>query len=153
MTTDEKKAFLRKAYRLDKVIKSQSAELTVLRAALQSIGGGGSDGMPHGYRYNGETGEINAIVRAVDLEAKLQEEIRATVARWNEIHDAIEQLRNVDERLVIRYRYIEGRTWDEIGLELRFSNSRIKQLHDSAIDHIVLPEPKESKKNPASDQN
>lgn len=139
MTPDEKKAFLRKAYRLDKVIKSQSAELTVLRAALQSIGGG-SDGMPHGYRYNGETGEINAIVRAVDLEAKLQEEIRQTVARWNEIHDAIEQLRNVDERLVIRYRYIEGRTWDEIGLELRLSNSRVKQLHEYAIEHIEIPE-------------
>lgn len=151
MTPDEKKAFLRKAYRLDKVIKSQSAELTVLRAALQSIGGGGSDGMPHGYRYNGETGEINAIVRAVDLEAKLQEEIRQTVARWNEIHDAIEQLRNVDERLVIRYRYIEGRTWDEIGLELRLSNSRVKQLHEYAIEHIEIPD--RNKKNAQAVQN
>ena len=140
MTPDEKKAYLRKAYRLDKVIKSQAAELQVLRAALSSIGGGGGDGMPHGYRHDGTIGEITNIVRAVDLEAKLQEEIRVTVAKWKEIHETVERLKNLDEKLIIRMRYIEGRNWDEIAAELHFSRSAVFKVHDSAIDNLEPPE-------------
>lgn len=140
MTTDEKKAYLRKAYRLDRIIKSHAAELHVLRTALTSIGGAGGDGMPHQTRYDGTTGEINAIAKAIDLEAKLNAELRETVARWQEIHDTVERLRNLDEKLVIRMRYIEGMNWDEIAGELHFSRTRIFAIHDSAIDNLEIPD-------------
>lgn len=138
MTFDEKKAYLRRAYRLDRRIRSHVAELEILRSMLGSIGGSAPDGLQHSPRFSG-SGETNKLIRAIDLEDQLKREIAEMGQRWKEIHDTIEAVSNIDERLILRLRYIQGYTWDEIGAELHYSRSQVFRIHDAAINHTNPP--------------
>lgn len=137
MNFEEKKVYLRKAYKLDKVIKSHASELAILRSTLGSIGSN-IGGTGHGTRYNGDTADINKLISSIDLERQIKNEIVQMTKTWSAIHDAINGLTDVDEKLVIRYRYIQGFSWDEISLEMNCSRANIYRLHDQGINKIEI---------------
>ena len=47
---------------------------------------------------------------------------------------------DTDERLVLRYRYIQGLTWEQIGLEMNADERTIRRWHGNALLHITIPE-------------
>lgn len=137
MTADEKKAWLRSAYRIDEEIRSHVEELRVLRLTLSSVVGGASG--PHAPRYDGSNAQINGLVRMIALEEKIKEEVAALEQRWTDIHDAIEAVESPTERLVLRYRYIERMTLDEVAAKLKYSTIRVRQIIANAIDNLQIP--------------
>jgi len=139
MTTEQKKQYLRKAYRLDRLVQSHVAELERLRSTLGSIGRS-LDGQPRSPRSDGTTGEINRLIQAIDLKAQLKAEIADMVARWKEIHDVVEAVEDKDERLVLKYRYIQGLDWDYIAAELNYSRRQVIRIHGEALEHLNPPE-------------
>ena len=46
---------------------------------------------------------------------------------------------NVNERMVLRYRYIHNMTWEQIGGELNADESTIRRWHKAALSAVVLP--------------
>lgn len=139
MTTDEKKAWLRSAYRLDDELKSHLEELRVLRLALSSAGGSAGNG-PRAPRYDGSNAQTSGVIRMIALEKKIKEEVAALEQRWTDIHDAIEALENQNERLVLRYRYLERKSYDEIADRMSYSTIRVRQIYSTALWHIEPPE-------------
>ena len=136
MSAEDKKRWLKRAYKVPSQIRSLTAELETLRSTVGSIGGG--SGMPSAPRYNGETGEVNKTIRMISLEEKIKKEIGGLERRWTKIHDAIGELQDVNERLVLRYWYINGMSRQEIADEMHYSVSRINQLHAAAIEHVKV---------------
>jgi DNA-directed RNA polymerase specialized sigma subunit len=47
---------------------------------------------------------------------------------------------NMDERLVLTYRYLKNYTWTRIGDELYADERTIRRWHDRALSHVVVPE-------------
>lgn len=139
MTIEQKKTYLRKAYRLDRLVQSHAAELERLRSTLGSLGSS-LDGQPRTPRYDSSTGEINRLIQVIDLEQQLKDEIAAMGARWKEIHNTIEAVEDKDERLVLRYRYIQGLDWDYIAVELNYSRRQVIRIHGEALEHLRPPE-------------
>ena len=140
MTNKEKKQYLRRAYRINNLVRSHRAELEIYKAAIESIGGGNMDGQPHAPRHDGSTGEIKIIDKKIDLEAQLRCEIADLKEQWREIHDTINGVKDINERLVLRYKYIERREWSDISTELNYSVERIYQIHRDALEHLTPPE-------------
>lgn len=134
MTFEEKKSYLRKAYKIDQQIESHTRELEILRMTIGSIGtnyggvGGGGN--------KTEAPDVKKMGYAIDLENLIKQEIYEMTQRWKTIHQLIEAISDTDERLVIRYRYIEGNSWDIIASKMSYSRSRIFELHDKGINHI-----------------
>lgn len=50
-----------------------------------------------------------------------------------------ESLENLNERLVLMYRYIQGHTFGWISEQMYFSERSVSRIHNKAIEH--LPEP------------
>ena len=50
----------------------------------------------------------------------------------------IERLR--DEQLVLRYRYLDDCTWEEISRMLNVSLRTVHRIHGSALQHFSVPE-------------
>ena len=60
--------------------------------------------------------------------------------RKAEMEDAIEKLSNVDERLLLRYRYLDNHSWEEIGVLLNASVRTVHRIHSSALQNFSVPE-------------
>jgi DNA-directed RNA polymerase sigma subunit (sigma70/sigma32) len=133
------KEYLYQAYRLDKRIQSNVEEMDRLRELSVSV-----SSPVWGERIQRTRNTDALFVRYLErieiLENKINEEIDLLVALKTEIHEVISKVQNIDERMVLRYRYIHSYTWEQIGDELNADKSTIRRWHGNALSHVVLPE-------------
>lgn len=133
------KEYLRQAYRLDQRIDSHVAELEHLRDLSTRI-----QGSNLGERVSGTRSTEASFTRVMDKIADMQErintEIDALVDLKAEMDIAIEQVSDVDERLLLCYRYINNISWDDIAKALNVSSRTVHRIHASALQNFVVPE-------------
>jgi DNA-directed RNA polymerase specialized sigma subunit len=71
---------------------------------------------------------------------KVNDELDLYLKLKAEIHDVISEVPNVDERLVLTYRYGKNYTWTRIGEELHVDERTVRRWHNRALAHVVMPE-------------
>lgn len=135
------KQYLKQGYRLKELIQTHRDELAQLRSMLGSVQGVSYDKVGRGAtRWNGDTAEYNLVIKCVDLEAQIQQEINSMVALMQEIHNTIEGVHNNDERLVLRCKYILFLSWEETAQRMNYSDTQVRRLHGSALLSVVVPD-------------
>lgn len=77
------------------------------------------------------------IVRLDDLERTIKTLKAKYIEEQKRISEAIEQLADERERVVLIGRYVSGDSYDEIAAELLLSTERVFQIHRSAVDNMV----------------
>lgn len=131
------KQFLRQAYKLNELIESDKEELENLRSLSESISG---DMTQERVQTSATSDKIvNIIARIVDLENEIHDEIEKLIALKKQIHDVINKLENVNEKLVLKYRYLMFFQWEEICDKMHYSARQIHRFHDSALENIEVP--------------
>ena len=132
------KEYLNQAFRLNQLIESNIAELKALRELTVSVGGVRykADKVQESNRAGSKV--ERGVVKMIELENKINREIDEYVDLKGEIRDAIHIIPNSDERLVLRYRYIEFLKWGEIVKRLRLDERRVYQLHGEALKRFAL---------------
>jgi DNA-directed RNA polymerase specialized sigma24 family protein len=122
---------------LDKKIKYDLAELENLRALSTSI-----SAFNLGERVKTSKSStapfVNALERVWEAEERLNAEVAQLVALKEEIKAVIEQVQNEDYRLLLLYKYISGKSFDDIELDLHVSKSTIKRWHREALDQVAM---------------
>lgn len=86
--------------------------------------------------HGGSHGPEDAIARHIKLVEWYRENLAIKEARQLAIEQAIESLEDPFERVVMRYRYIEGRTWAYIIAQLAekgYSDRQTYRLHGFAL--------------------
>lgn len=136
MTNQEKKAYLlryrdneREIRRLQEEIlrwESQSRKTTV------SFGGAGGTG------GNGEDRLQIAVEKIVRLQNRLTQQVIERVRLREQIEDAIASVEDERLRLLLRYRYIEGWTWEHIAVELLLDYRWVLRLHGKALECLTI---------------
>lgn len=133
------KEYLRQAYRLDQRINSDIRELERLRIMSTSV-----SSPLLGERVQTTRATDAPFVRVLDkimeMEAKINAEIDLFVDLKDEIRTVINRVPDTDKRMVLRYRYIHGFTWERIGVELNADARTIRRWHGNALQHVVVPE-------------
>ena len=89
---------------------------------------------PIGVRLTGILGKLWM------TEANLNFEIDTLVDFKGEVRDAIGKLRNPQERLVLRLRYLQNMNWKQIAGVLETSTKAVEALHRKALLHFEVPE-------------
>ena len=84
------KQYLKQGYRLKELIQTHRDELAQLRGMLGSVQGPSYDKIGGGAtKWNGDTAEYNLVIKCVDLEAQIAQEIDDMVALMTAIHSTI----------------------------------------------------------------
>ena len=83
---------------------------------------------------------MRCIMRVMELEEKINAEIDRLVALKEQMRGVIDTVRDKDEQMVLRYRYIHNMTWEQIGDELHADKSTVRRWHGSALQHVIMPE-------------
>lgn len=134
------KQYLKQAYRLNDLINSDLEELDELRIFSESISSPNLSGMPSSGTRNVEPTFARAIDKIIDLENHINEEIIRLVDLKKEIRSVINAVIDGDEKLLLKYRYINFCTWDDICVKMNVSIRTAHRIHAAALENVKVPE-------------
>lgn len=133
------KEYLKQAYRLDELIKSDLAELESLKALATSISGINYGGeRVQGGNLPGSRIE-STVMKIIDLENKINCEIDRYVNLKAAIRKAINAIPNQNEKLILRYRYIEFLQWSVIQERMGLEERQVFILYGKALNSFKVP--------------
>lgn len=78
-------------------------------------------------------------VKMDDAIQQMQEANRKAVERMKEIIQAIDDMDDVEERILLRKRYIFMEHWEQIAVEMHLSWRSTFRKHGSALEHFEIP--------------
>ena len=135
------KDYLKRAYLLDKQINVEIQELESLKLMRGQV-----QGVFYGERIgtnpnrNLEAPFVKIIEKIWEREQSLNEKIDRLVDLKTEINAAIDKLEDVEERLLLKYRYLKNESWEDIALDLNVSYRTVHRIHAAALRNFVVPE-------------
>lgn len=121
-----------------KALEQTDREITQLR--LKALPGGISyDGMPHGSGSN--NADLSNYVSELDKYLqKFKAQRDALMSNLDAIIRAIDQVKDVRSRVLLRYRYVELRTWPEVAKLMGYDETYVKRdLHGAALRYFKVP--------------
>lgn len=128
-----KKEYLRGFQRLNREIEQKQYSLSRLIDSRDRVTTILTD-MPKG---NGKDKSLIAD-EIIDLQNDLQDKLKKAMAIRTEIKSKIEELSEIDEIIVLSYRYIDNMPCEEIAERMSFSVRTIYYLHGKALENIKL---------------
>ncbi|MCC8046434.1 MAG: DUF1492 domain-containing protein [Clostridiales bacterium] len=133
------KEYLRQAHNLDALINSHIREKEELQQMAYSISSP-SLGERVQTSRNTDAPYVRTLEKIMLLEDKITAEIDNLVDLKTEMLSAINAMDDYEERLLLKYRYFEGCTWEEVCARLHVSNRTVHRIHSSALQNFVVPE-------------
>ena len=132
------KDFLNQAYLLDQQIKSKSEQIQSLNELATSCTAT-MTGMPHNPN-RGTSRMADAVCKIVDLQESIAADMKELVELKAEIIATIKAVECVEYQLILEKRYISGKSWPEIAVDLGYKMRHRYKLHDEALDSLKIPE-------------
>lgn len=135
------KEYLKRAYLLDKQINVEISELDSLKAMRGQV-----QGVFYGERIgtnpnrNIEAPFIKTLEKIEICEERINKKIDKLVDLKAEIDTAIDQMEDVEERLLLKYRYLKSESWEDIAMDLNVSYRTVHRIHASALRNFIVPE-------------
>lgn len=93
------------------------------------------DGMPHSGSFMGDSVGLD-VIKIEQLENKIREKIVVAAAYQNEIEAAVDLItgkKSAEMRLIIRSRYLDGSTWNEVNEILFGSKEDFREREESYL--------------------
>ena len=133
------KDYLKQAFRLHDLIRSNEKELKELQELSVSIPG--TDYSKERVQTSGshDARYTSIVIKICELEKMIQAEIDELLSLKIEIRDVINNVNNDEERLVLKYRYISFYTWESIADELNLSLRTVHRIHSDALRSVKVP--------------
>jgi RNA polymerase sigma factor (sigma-70 family) len=133
------KEYLNQARHLDALINCRLREIDYWKDLSSSVSG--SNFAPH---YNPNRPTEAPFVRCLEkidlIQRDVEEKVTYLVRLKEEINTAIDMLESRDEQLLLRYRYIDDFTWEEIARMLNVSLRTVHRIHGSALQNFPVPD-------------
>ena len=133
------KEYLRQAYRLNELIDSRIMELERLRDYSTRLTSCNFEDVRVSKSRSTEAPFARVIGKIIDLEKVINYDIDRFVDLKTEMNTAIDRVSNVDERLLLRYRYLNNYSWDDIAQLLNVSGRTVHRIHSSALYNFSVP--------------
>ncbi|MCM1439354.1 MAG: DUF1492 domain-containing protein [Roseburia sp.] len=129
------KEFLEQTFVLRKQIEDKKAELENYRDMAENL-----CGCRYGERLSAmkstEPPFLKFSEKAMELEKEIKLDEQKLISLSGEILGIIDTLENVNERLVLRYRYLMFMSWKDIAAKMRYSRQWIFAKHSEALKNL-----------------
>ena len=126
------KEYLGQAYRIDQRINSKLEQVASLRALATKATSTLSDTLQGGSR-NVQAMEAT-IVKIVDLENEINEDIDTLVDLKREIVGVIKHIQNPEYQTLLELRYLCFYSWEKVAVEMEYDLRYMHKLHRKALE-------------------
>lgn len=136
ITNQDKIKYLKRFSILDKEIDRKIEEVAYWRGRLGQVTNM-LPGMPKGGgSIYSKTESI--VAKIVDLEQDINRDIDRLVDIKKSITEIIEQVEDDRERLLLQYRYIDGKPWEQVAVDMHYNWRWVHKLHSKALSKINI---------------
>lgn len=132
------KEYLNQAYRLDQRIRSKQEQIASLND-LTTDCSATLTGMPRNPNRGGSR-MADAVCKIVDLQDSVAADMQELVELKAEIIATIKAVDCIEYQLILEKRYISGKSWPEIAVDLGYKMRHLYKLHDEALAAVKIPE-------------
>ena len=132
----DKIKYLKRYINLDREIDRKLEAVSLLRSKLTRIIQVYSTEPRGGGTIYGKTEGI--LAKIVDLENEIDTDIDRLISIRDNIKAVIEAVEDDRERLLLQYRYLDGRTFEEIAVQMHYSWRHIHRLHSRALSNVEI---------------
>ena len=136
ITNQDKIKYLKRYINLDREIDRKLEAVSLLRSKLTRIIQVYSTEPRGGGTIYGKTEGI--LAKIVDLENEIDADIDRLISIRDNIKTIIEAVEDDRERLLLQYRYLDGRTFEEIAVQMHYSWRQIHRLHSRALTNLKM---------------
>ena len=134
------KDYLRQGRLLDQRINYNLRRLKEMRAGLDGLCSPQIRPDKVQTSPDGDPPFVKALMRMSELNERIDQEIDLLVDLRNQIDATVRTVDNDDYQMLLLYRYIENRTWEDIGAELGVGKTTAKRWHQEALQMVRMPE-------------
>ncbi len=132
------KEYLNQARHLDALIHCRLREIDYWRDLSSSVSGSGFE-EHHNPNRPTEAPFVRCLEKIDEIQHSVEEKVAYLICLKEEIDKAIDKLDNRDEQLLLRYRYLDNCTWEEIAAMLNVSIRSVHRIHGMALQHFSIP--------------
>ena len=132
------KEYLEQAYRLDQRIQSKQEQIQSLND-LATRCTASMTGMPHNPN-RGSSQMADTIGKIIDLQNLIAADMEALVDLKADLVATIKAVDSIDHQLILEKRYITGKSWPEIAVDLGYKMRRMYDIHEEALRKIKIPQ-------------
>lgn len=129
---------LRKYLDLKRERQQLQQKLETIEAELYAPKNQRLTGMPHAPSPGNALEDMTA--RHIDLQQRYNAKLAEMAAEQLVIENTIEAL-DPTMRILLRYRYIDGLTWEEVCVKMKYSWSQTHRIHSRALEELRQKEP------------
>lgn len=132
------KEYLNQARHLDALIHCRLREIDYWRDLSSSVSGSSFE-EHHNPNRPTEAPFVRCLEKIDEIQRSVEEKVAYLICLKEEIDKAIDKLDNRDEQLLLRYRYLDNCTWEEIAAMLNVSIRSAHRIHGMALQHFSVP--------------
>ena len=132
------KEYLGQARHLDTLINCRLRELDYWRDLSASVSGSNFEAHYNPNRPT-EAPFVKCIAKIDEIEREIAAKVSYLVGLREEINAAIDKLESREEQLLLRYRYLDNFSWEEISRMLCVSLRTVHRIHGSALQKFSVP--------------
>ena len=130
-----KKEFLRQYLDLSREIDAKLEEVSRYRALATKV----TQSLAPDKGQCSQGNKMEAIIaKLVDLEREVDAEIDQMIEIRAAVKAAIDNAPDSKHRTLLRHRYINGKTWEQIAVEMHYSYMHVCRLHGEALDKLIM---------------
>ena len=135
MTTKEKKEYLKRYRKIDREVNQLLMEKDEIISLGTRITPRYSD-LPRGW---GESNKVQLSVEKLEAqEEKIDKKIDLLHEVKADIEKAIQTVEDDTLKFLLRYRYINGLTWEKIAVTMNYDYRWILRLHGKALNKLTI---------------
>ena len=131
-----KKEFLKRYQISKKIQESIWDEIRELRADTM-MPALNMDGMPRG---TGKSDLSSYAVQKEKLDKKLAKEVDHEIRIRKQIWKAVESLPTEAEKMVLKFRYLNGWEWEKVAVHCHYTYRHTLRLHGDALRNLQVPD-------------
>ena len=132
--------YLKRAHRIYELIESLKDELAEVRMLADSIASPVLSDLPKAPSRSSDPPYVRYVMKIVELEGKIEAEIENYLKIKDEIRNVINEVADNEERLLLRYRYINFLEWDDIAERMHIATRTAHRIHGAALLRVKIPE-------------
>lgn len=132
----EARFYLEQAYRIDQRINCKIEQVSSLHNLATKANSTLTD-MPGSPNRNIHRME-DIIVKIVDLENEINQNIDMLVDLKSEIMQVIKKVDDLELQTLLEQRYLNFRTWEQIAVDMGYNVRHLYRMHDKALKAVIV---------------
>lgn len=127
--------YMDQAQYLNKMIDNCINDVRYYSAQMSKI----TDSVPSDEDNPTEEATTDCAEEIVAARRNAEEKAAELIKLRSDMSNRIDMLDKLEERLILRYRYLDGLSWKEIEDALEMSDRTVFRIHKKALGHLPLP--------------